>query len=95
MAARQFSNVTKSGRKDRANALLAGLQGVKRISLDAAMASGHVKAVDLVQPFVEEGLADIVDMAAIQKAGLTLGVDPLGGSGIDTGNVSLSIANLT
>lgn len=46
------------------------------------MASGHVKAVDLVQPFVE-GLADIVDMAAIQKAGLTLGVDPLGGSGIE------------
>lgn len=30
-----------------------------------------------------EGLADIVDMAAIQKAGLTLGVDPLGGSGIE------------
>ncbi len=31
---------------------------------------------DLVQPFVE-GLADIVDMAATRKAGLTLGVDPL------------------
>lgn len=46
------------------------------------MASGHVKEQDLVQPFVE-GLADIVDMAAIQKAGLTLGVDPLGGSGIE------------
>lgn len=76
------TNVTKVV-EDRANALLAGgLQGVKRISLDAAMASGHVKAVDLVQPFVE-GLADIVDMAAIQKAGLTLGVDPLGGSGIE------------
>lgn len=59
-----------------------GLKGVKRISLDEAMASGHVKEQDLVQPFVE-GLADIVDMAAIQKAGLTLGVDPLGGSGIE------------
>ncbi len=35
-----------------------------------------------MQPFIE-GLADIVDMAAIQKAGLTLGVDPLGGSGIE------------
>jgi hypothetical protein len=35
-----------------------------------------------VQPFIE-GLADIVDMAAIQKAGLKLGVDPLGGSGIE------------
>lgn len=69
--------------EDRANALLAdGLKGVKRISLDEAMASGHVKEQDLMQPFVE-GLADIVDMAAIQKAGLTLGVDPLGGSGIE------------
>ncbi|MBA1936443.1 phosphoglucomutase, alpha-D-glucose phosphate-specific, partial [Escherichia coli] len=72
------TNVTKVV-EDRANALLAdGLKGVKRISLDEAMASGHVKEQDLVQPFVE-GLADIVDMAAIQKAGLTLGVDPLGG----------------
>ena len=69
--------------ENRANELLAaGLQGVKRISLDAALASGHVKEQDLVQPFIE-GLADIVDMAAIQKAGLTLGVDPLGGSGIE------------
>ena len=76
------TNVTKVV-EDRANALLAdGLKGVKRISLDEAMASGHVKEQDLVQPFVE-GLADIVDMAAIQKAGLTLGVDPMGGSGIE------------
>lgn len=63
------TNVTKVV-EDRANALLAdGLKGVKRISLDEAMASGHVKEQDLMQPFVE-GLADIVDMAAIQKAGL-------------------------
>ena len=38
------TNVTKVV-EDRANALLAdGLKGVKRISLDAAMASGHVKS---------------------------------------------------
>ena len=76
------TNVTKVV-EDRANALLAeGLASVKRVSLDEAWASGHITAKDLVQPFVE-GLADIVDMAAIQKAGLTLGVDPLGGSGIE------------
>ena len=76
------TNVTKVV-ENRANELLAaGLQGVKRMTLDAALASGHVKEQDLVQPFVE-GLADIVDMTAIQKAGLTLGVDPLGGSGIE------------
>ncbi|WP_134705802.1 phosphoglucomutase (alpha-D-glucose-1,6-bisphosphate-dependent) [Rahnella sp. CJA17(1/100)] len=67
----------------RANALLAAkLTGVKRQSLDLAWKSGHLKAKDLVQPFIE-GLTDIVDMAAIQKAGLKLGVDPLGGSGIE------------
>jgi phosphoglucomutase len=67
----------------RANALLAArLAGVKRQSLDQAWKSGHLVAHDLVQPFIE-GLTDIVDMAAIQKAGLKLGVDPLGGSGIE------------
>ncbi|AEX53018.1 phosphoglucomutase (alpha-D-glucose-1,6-bisphosphate-dependent) [Rahnella aquatilis] len=67
----------------RANALLAAkLTGVKRQSLDLAWKSGHLVAKDLVQPFIE-GLTDIVDMAAIQKAGLKLGVDPLGGSGIE------------
>ncbi|MDP9703841.1 UNVERIFIED_ORG: phosphoglucomutase [Rahnella aquatilis] len=67
----------------RANALLAAkLTGVKRQSLDLAWKSGHLAAKDLVQPFIV-GLTDIVDMAAIQKAGLKLGVDPLGGSGIE------------
>ncbi|WP_413734694.1 phosphoglucomutase (alpha-D-glucose-1,6-bisphosphate-dependent) [Sodalis sp. RH21] len=68
--------------EERANALLAeDLRGVRRQTLDAAWQSGHIHAQDLVQAYVE-GLADVVDMAAIQKAGLKLGVDPLGGSGI-------------
>ncbi|MGR6772928.1 phosphoglucomutase (alpha-D-glucose-1,6-bisphosphate-dependent) [Pectobacterium brasiliense] len=66
----------------RANALLADeLRDVKRITLDQALNSGHVHEQDLVQAYVE-GLAGVVDMAAIQRAGLKLGVDPLGGSGI-------------
>ncbi|KHN52646.1 phosphoglucomutase (alpha-D-glucose-1,6-bisphosphate-dependent) [Pectobacterium fontis] len=66
----------------RANALLADeLRDVKRITLDQAWESGHLHEQDLVQPYVE-GLASVVDMAAIQRAGLKLGVDPLGGSGI-------------
>jgi len=76
------TNVTSVIEK-RANQLLAqNLEGVKRLSLDEALTSGYVQEQDLVQPFVE-GLVDIIDMAAIQKAGLTLGVDPLGGSGIE------------
>ncbi|MCL6329946.1 alpha-D-glucose phosphate-specific phosphoglucomutase [Pectobacterium carotovorum subsp. carotovorum] len=66
----------------RANALLADeLRDVKRVTLDQALNSGHVHEQDLVQAYVE-GLASVVDMAAIQRAGLKLGVDPLGGSGI-------------
>ncbi|KQN54247.1 phosphoglucomutase (alpha-D-glucose-1,6-bisphosphate-dependent) [Erwinia sp. Leaf53] len=75
------TNVTKVV-EDRANALIkAGLKEVRRISLDQAWASGHLQEKDLIQPYVE-GLAQIVDIAAIQKAGLKIGVDPLGGSGI-------------
>lgn len=74
-------NVTSVIEK-RANALLAdGLKAVKRLTLDKAWQSGYVHGQDLVQPYVE-GLREVVDIPAIQKAGLTLGVDPLGGSGI-------------
>ncbi len=67
----------------RANALLAAkLAGIQRQTLDAAWKSGHLTAIDLVQPYIES-LGEIVDMRAIQKAGLKLGVDPLGGSGIE------------
>lgn len=66
----------------RANALIAGgLKDVKRLSLDKAWQSGHLNEKDLVQGYVE-ALGEIIDMPAIQKAGLKLGVDPLGGSGI-------------
>lgn len=67
----------------RANALLAAkLAGIQRQTLGAAWKSGHLTAIDLVQPYIES-LGEIVDMRAIQKAGLKLGVDPLGGSGIE------------
>lgn len=66
----------------RANALIAeGLKSVKRQSLDKAWQGQHLVEQDLVQPYVED-LVNIIDIPAIQKAGLKLGVDPLGGSGI-------------
>lgn len=66
----------------RANALISlNLEGVKRQTLDKAWRSGYLHAQNLIQPYVE-GLVDVVDISAIQAAGLTLGVDPLGGSGI-------------
>ncbi|TFT88248.1 alpha-D-glucose phosphate-specific phosphoglucomutase, partial [Proteus mirabilis] len=67
----------------RANELLENnLLGVKRLSYDDALASGYIHEQDLIMPYVK-ALGDVVDMKAIKKAGLKLGVDPLGGSGIE------------
>lgn len=69
--------------ENRANQLISdGLQGVKRVAIVEAKQSPLLKQVDLVKPYVDD-LVNVVDMAAIQKAKLKMGVDPLGGSGID------------
>ncbi|MCL9782582.1 phosphoglucomutase (alpha-D-glucose-1,6-bisphosphate-dependent) [Vibrio sp. S4M6] len=69
--------------EDRANILIAeGLQGVKRVSVEQAKSSPLYQEMDLVSPYVED-LVNVVDMEAIQGANLNIGVDPLGGSGIE------------
>lgn len=69
--------------EDRANALIAsGLEGIKRMPLAQAQASELLQEVDLVKPYIDD-LVNVIDMEAIQKAKLKIGVDPLGGSGID------------
>ncbi|MCQ9060968.1 phosphoglucomutase (alpha-D-glucose-1,6-bisphosphate-dependent) [Vibrio sp. 378] len=69
--------------EDRANELIAeGLQGVKRLPLAEAKASDLFVEMDLVKPYIDD-LVNVIDMEAIQKANLKIGVDPLGGSGID------------
>ncbi|EKF9435271.1 phosphoglucomutase (alpha-D-glucose-1,6-bisphosphate-dependent) [Vibrio cholerae] len=69
--------------EDRANAYISQqLAGVKRMPIALAKQSELLKQVDLVKPYVDD-LVNVVDMAAIQKAKLKIGVDPLGGSGID------------
>lgn len=68
--------------EQRANELLAaGLQGVRSISLTEAFASAQAVAYDFVRPYVDD-LQQVIDMEAIRKAGIKIGVDPLGGSGI-------------
>lgn len=67
----------------RANEIIAaGLVDVKRVSIEDAFASDLVEERDLVAPYVDD-LVNVIDMAAIQKANLKIGVDPLGGSGIE------------
>ncbi|RZM83362.1 phosphoglucomutase, alpha-D-glucose phosphate-specific [Pseudoalteromonas rubra] len=69
--------------EDRANQLLVeDLVEVELFPFAKASRSGFVKYVDLITPYVED-LANIVDLEAIAKAGVRIGVDPLGGSGIN------------
>ena len=68
--------------QDRANALLSdGLRGVKRLPLRRAMSAVTTEAYDYITPYVND-LAQVIDMAAIAAAGLTIGVDPMGGAGV-------------
>ena len=68
--------------EQRANDLIAdGLKDVKRLSFDQAMKSGLVREYDYITPYVDD-LENVVDMKAIADAGLKIGVDPLGGSGL-------------
>jgi phosphoglucomutase len=68
--------------QDRANQILVnGLKDVKRISLEKAMHSSATHQYDYIKPYVDD-LKSVVNMQAIQQAGLKIGVDPMGGSGV-------------
>lgn len=64
----------------RANELLeANLEGVRRVSDEHAAAA--VKTYDFLGHYVAE-LDDVIDMAAIARAGVRIGADPLGGAAV-------------
>jgi phosphoglucomutase len=66
----------------RANALLqGGLREVRRVSLARALAADTTRRHDFIGPYVK-ALPEIVDIEAIRGAGLRIGVDPMGGSGL-------------
>jgi len=69
--------------EDRANELLRqGLQSIRRVSFERALKASTTQPYDYLRPYVED-LNAVVDMEAISRAGLRLGVDPLGGSSVD------------
>lgn len=69
--------------EDRANKLLAeDLVEVHIYPFSQAWDTGFVKEQDFIKHYVD-GLQDVIDFEAIQKAGVNIGVDPLGGSGIE------------
>ncbi|KKO46603.1 phosphoglucomutase [Arsukibacterium ikkense] len=68
--------------EQRSNELLAkDLEGVKMMPYSLAIQSGYCQHIDYIQHYVDD-LVNVIDMAAIAKAGIKIGVDPLGGSGI-------------
>jgi phosphoglucomutase len=67
--------------QNRANEILNHKLPVKRHIITKAMASSFVSTTNFAIDYVAQ-LADVIDMQAIANAGLSLGTDPLGGSGI-------------
>ncbi len=67
----------------RANEIIAAnLTAVKRVDYQQALQSSLLAKQDFITHYVSQ-LEQVIDMQAIAKAGVSIGVDPLGGSGID------------
>ncbi len=66
----------------RANELIAnGLKEVKRVSYEKALKASTTSEYDYITPYITD-LKNVIDMEAIARSGLKIGVDPMGGSGL-------------
>jgi len=69
--------------QNRANEILENnLREVKRIPWEAAINKESSHFFDYVKPYVDD-LENVVNMGAIKAAGIRIGVDPLGGAGVE------------
>ena len=59
-----------------------GLQGVKRIPFERARRASTTHSYDFLNNYVND-LGNVIDMDAIRRAGVRMGVDPLGGAGVN------------
>jgi phosphoglucomutase len=68
--------------QDRANQVIAeGLKDVQRLPYERAIKSSTIHHIDYIRPYIED-LQNVIDMKAVAAAGLEIGVDPMGGSGL-------------
>ena len=68
--------------QDMANSFLEnGLKEVKRLPYDEAVKQPCVTRYDFVTPYVAD-LESVIDMQAISKSGIKIGIDPLGGAAV-------------
>lgn len=78
-AGKQITNTIQN----RANEIMRnGLKDVKRIPWDKALKASTTHFYNYITPYVND-LESIVNMTAIGAAGVRIGVDPLGGAGIE------------
>jgi len=76
-------SATTTAIEQRANRLLAdGLREVKRVPFSRALKAATTHEHDYVAPYVED-LGHVLDLAAVARAKVKIGVDPLGGSSLD------------
>lgn len=67
--------------QNRANELLDQWENIPRMDFAEALKQSSVIADDFVTPYVAE-LEQVIDFEAIRKAGISIGVDPMGGAGL-------------
>ena len=72
-----------SGIESRANEFLRNkLEGVKRLAFEQALRAPSTRRYDYLHSYVGD-LQHVIDLAAVRDSKISLGVDPLGGAGID------------
>ncbi|MFW6324815.1 MAG: phosphoglucomutase (alpha-D-glucose-1,6-bisphosphate-dependent), partial [Desulfovibrionales bacterium] len=74
---------TTLGIQNRANEILRnGTGSVPRIPIERALKQGGIQERDFIHPYVRD-LENIIDMEVIRAARMKIGVDPLGGAGVE------------
>lgn len=68
--------------QDKSNELLQNkMSGVKRVSYEVGLHASTTHRYNYLQAYIND-LANVIDMEAIRKSKIRIGVDPLGGAGI-------------
>ncbi|GAB3628846.1 phosphoglucomutase, alpha-D-glucose phosphate-specific [Pandoraea terrae] len=69
--------------EQRANELLReGLRDVRRVTFEKAMRAPTTQSYDFLNTYVDD-LVNVIDMDVLRDAGVRMGVDPLGGAGVN------------
>jgi phosphoglucomutase len=76
------TEITRSIEETANTLIVDGLRAVRRMPWERARRAASTHLHDYVTPYVDD-LASVVDMETIRSAGVRIGVDPLGGAGVN------------